>query len=82
VDALIVFTSVKYLAILITADNLLLRAAEPVKAAVKAQIMTARQAIELVRSQISGRDQMAQAGLAPIVRTVSQGLFSSVWIQR
>jgi hypothetical protein len=60
VDALIVFTSVKYLAILITADNLLLRAAEPVKAAVKAQIMTARQAIELVRSQISGRDQMAR----------------------
>jgi hypothetical protein len=60
VDALIVLNSVKYLAILITADGLLLQAAEPVKAAVKAQ-MTARQAIELVRSQISGHDQMAQA---------------------
>ena len=66
-DALIVFTSVQWHAILITADGAsnsqprgILGAATELRQAVGAQIMSAADAVKLIRREISARDNRAR----------------------
>jgi hypothetical protein len=61
---LIVFTALKYAAILVTADGKLLRVAEQLHHCIGVQVMTDESAVKLVRRLISGRDQMARSDTA------------------
>src|SRR2546430_13115761 len=63
-DALIVFTALKYAAILVTADGKLLRTAGQLPHGIGEQGMTNGSAVKLVRRLISGRDQMARSDAA------------------
>ena len=60
-DALIVFTAKKYSAILVTADRALLNAAKILHQRLGVQVMTAKQAVSMIRRQISQRDRMAES---------------------
>lgn len=59
IDALIVFNAQKYCAILLTADGNLLANSEKLRLAVQAQIMSAQDAVSLVRQEICTRDHAA-----------------------